>query len=141
MRIQPILDRLRPLKYKTLGGALEFIELRNLAGRLDALFIVPERGQAKPSPFLTSVVDQNIDEGFMAMMIIDRGRADIGTISEKFETRKTELIRCLATWTHPDSENLTQFVGWNLYSSDGNALTYAFNFKICTHFREIINGA
>lgn len=140
MRAQPILDRLEPLGFKTLGNELDFPALKQVPGRLPAAYVLPGDETADANRMGTRLVDQKITATFLVVLILPavvRAGA-MAKLSDDFETTKAAVIDAFVGWQHPDSARPSEYVSGAIWSVDGQALTYCLTFKTSYHIRKSV---
>jgi hypothetical protein len=135
MRLQPIINRLDPLGFKTLGGAMEYAELKTLPGRLPAAFVVPQSKSASPSARV-GVIDQKVSALFAVVIILPATRAGNRLVATDLEDFEAAVVNALVGWTHPDATLPTEFADAAVLSVDGTAFTWAIRFRTSYHIRK-----
>lgn len=137
MRIEPTLTRLAPIDVVTRGGALEYAALKELPGRLDALYVVPQALQAQPSARATMVTDQKVTMTFAVVLIVAAVRAGAAKISDRVHELEEAVIDRLVGWQHPDASGPCELVDGATLAVDGAAFTWALRFRCSAHIRKV----
>lgn len=138
MKLAPIIAQLRPLGFKTLGGAMEFAALRTAPGRLPAAYVVPESDDAAANRYASGAVDQRVTETWSIVVVLDAARrAGAEAISEELEDWRQAICAALIGWTHPEASNVTEYAGGRLLSADGTTLAWALRFRAPYHLRKV----
>lgn len=138
MRVQPVIDQLGELGFRTIGGALEFAALRTAPGRLPAAFVMPESKTAGENRLGSGALDQKISCTFGVVLVLAaEARVGAAGINEDLERLERAVIDRLFGWQHPDATRPTELVGGSLMSADGTALVWRLAFRTTYHIRKV----
>lgn len=137
MRVQPIINRLDALGFKTLGGAMEYADLKQVPGRLPAAFVVPQNKSAAPSARM-GVVDQKVTALFAVVLVLPSTREGNRLVSTLLEDFERAVVDALVGWTHPDASLPTEFADAAVLSVDGTSFTWAIRFRTSYHIRKAL---
>lgn len=135
MRLQPIINRLQGQGFVTIGGALEYADLKSLPGKLPAAFVVPQNKSAAASARM-GVTDQKVSALFAVVIIVPAKRAGSTLVATDLEEFEAKVINQLVGWVHPDSQQPTEMADAAALSVDGTAFTWAIRFRTSYHIRK-----
>jgi hypothetical protein len=134
--LQPIVDRLVPLRLAQVDGAIEFAALTAAPKRLPAWFVVPTREAASQNQ-RTSIVHQRVDVRFQIVVVLSAQARNQDKVREDLKLHCDAVTDAILGWQHPEANDVCFYDGGSLLLSDGQVIAWAVQFQTSRTERKI----
>lgn len=131
--LAPIVAQLKAAGYGHVEGLFEFAQLKSPPRSLPALFVIPNRTEARGEPRI-GAYDQKLSFGFSVVIVMAVQARDPGRASEQLKDEVRRVNHALFGWQHPEAASGCFIGGGILLDLDAGALSWRQDFN--TTYRE-----
>lgn len=136
MKLQPVIDQLAGLGFRTIDGVAGLADVENSLKALPAAFVAPSDEAASANRLAAGAIDQRVVASFSVIIVLAASARLAGKASEDLHETALAVTNALAGWTHPDMSAPTEYRRGRLLSLRPGQIWWGLDFAAPFHLRK-----
>lgn len=136
MRLQPIIDQLAGLGFRTVDGVAGLANVEDSLKALPAAFVAPSGEDAAANRLAAGATDQRVTASFSVIIVIASAARVAGKANDDLDELSTAVKNALAGWSHPDMSGPAEYRRGRLLDLRAGQIWWGVDFTAPYHLRK-----